>query len=77
MKNVNLFSVKMHCYSIRCPVSGTIPHFLTIFDTIQHYLALFCNIPSEEFELTANSLGAHTETHGGLILRTLSYLRVN
>ena len=32
---------------------------------------------SEEFELTANSLGAHIETHGGLILRTLSYLTVN
>ena len=24
---------------------------------------------SEEFELTANSLGAHIETHGKLILR--------
>ena len=23
----------------------------------------------EEFELTVNSLGAHIETHGGLILR--------
>ena len=33
--------------------------------------------PSEEFELTANSLGPHIETHGGLILRTLSYLTVN
>ena len=29
---------------------------------------------SEEFELTADSLGAHIETHGGLILRTLSYI---
>ena len=34
-------------------------------------------IPSEEFELTASSLGAHTETHGKLILRTLSCLTVN
>ena len=33
--------------------------------------------PSEEFERTANSLGAHIETHGKLILRTLSYLTVN
>ena len=33
--------------------------------------------PSEEFELTTNSLGAHIETHGKLILRTLSYLTVN
>ena len=33
--------------------------------------------PNEEFELTANSLGAHIETHGGLILRTLSYLTMN
>ena len=32
---------------------------------------------NEEFELTANSLGAQTETHGGLILRTLSDLTVN
>ena len=33
--------------------------------------------PSEEFELTPNSLGAHIETHGKFILRTLSYLTVN
>ena len=33
--------------------------------------------PSEEFKLTANSLGAHIETHSGLILRTLSDLTVN
>ena len=33
--------------------------------------------PSEEFELTANSLGARIETHGKLILRTISYLTVN
>ena len=32
---------------------------------------------SEKFELTANSQGAHIETHDGLILRTLSYLTVN
>ena len=32
--------------------------------------------PSEEFELTPNSLGAHIETHGKLIL-TLSYLTMN
>ena len=31
----------------------------------------------EEFELTANALGAHIKSHGGLILRTLSYLTVN
>ena len=35
------------------------------------------SIFSEEFELIANSLGAHIETHGTLILRTLSYLTVN
>ena len=34
-------------------------------------------LPSEEFELTANSLGAHIETHGQFILRTLTYLTVN
>ena len=33
--------------------------------------------PSEKFDLTDNSLGAHIETHGRLILRTLSYLIVN
>ena len=33
--------------------------------------------PSEEFELTANSLEANIETHNGLILRTLSHLTVN
>ena len=32
--------------------------------------------PSEEFELTANSLGPHIEAHGGLILRILRYLTV-
>ena len=36
-----------------------------------------CHHPCEEFELTANSLGAHTETHGGLILRTFISLAVN
>ena len=35
------------------------------------------SIPSEEFEITANSLGAHIESHSGLMLRTLSYLTVN
>ena len=34
-------------------------------------------VPSEEFELTGNSLGAHIETHGKLILRTLNYLTEN
>ena len=29
-------------------------------------------LPREEFELTANSIGAHIETHGGPILRTLT-----
>ena len=33
--------------------------------------------PSEEFEATANSLGAHIETRKKLILRTPSYLTVN
>ena len=33
--------------------------------------------PSEKFELTANSLGAHIETHRKLILRTLTYLTMN
>ena len=32
---------------------------------------------SEEFLLTANSLEAHIETHGKLILRKFSYLTVN
>ena len=32
---------------------------------------------SEEFELSANSLGAHIETQGKLILRTFSELTVN
>ena len=34
-------------------------------------------MPSEEFDLTANSLRAHIEIHVGLIFRTLSYLTVN
>ena len=34
-------------------------------------------IPSEEFELTANSQEAYIEIHGGLILRTLGYLTLN
>ena len=33
--------------------------------------------PSEEFVVTANSLGAHIETHSGLIFRTLRELTVN
>ena len=31
----------------------------------------------KKFELTANSLGAHIETHLKLILRIVSYLTVN
>ena len=38
---------------------------------------LSCFYPSEEFELRTNSLGAHIETHGKFILRTLSYLTEN
>ena len=34
-------------------------------------------VPSEEYEFTAKSLGAHIENHGKLILRTLGYLAVN
>ena len=33
--------------------------------------------PSEEFEITANSLGVHIVTYGELILRTLSCIIVN
>ena len=33
--------------------------------------------PNEELKLTANSLGAHIETHRKLILRTFSYFTVN
>ena len=33
--------------------------------------------PSEEFELTANSLSTHIETHRKVILRTLRYLTLN
>ena len=48
-----------------------VPVFLTNIHTTKTML------PSEEFEFTVNSLGAHIETHSGLILRTLSYLTVN
>ena len=41
------------------------------------YLRHESNQPSDEFEFKANSLGAHIETHGGLILRTLSQLIAN
>ena len=34
-------------------------------------------VVSEEFEFKANSLGAHIETHEGLILRMFSCLTVN
>ena len=34
-------------------------------------------VPSEEYEFTAKSRGAHIENHGKLILRTFSYLTVN
>ena len=34
-------------------------------------------IPIEKLELTANLLGTHIETHGKLILRTLSCITVN
>ena len=44
---------------------------------LQRQMIIFSKVPSEEFELTANSLGAQSETHGGLILRTIIYLTVN
>ena len=34
-------------------------------------------IPSEEFELTANTLQAHMKPHGKLILKPLIYLTVH
>ena len=40
-------------------------------------LRMPCQTYSDECELTAISLRAHIEAHGGLILRTLSYLTVN
>ena len=35
------------------------------------------NQPSEEFELTANTLQAHMKPHGKLILKPLSYLTMH
>ena len=40
-----------------------------------HLTSQIRSIPSEDIELTANSLGAHIETRGKLILRTLSQLQ--
>ena len=42
-----------------------------------HLIAVLVSMSSEKFELTANSLGGHIETHGKLILRSFSYLTVN
>ena len=40
-------------------------------------MLLFHNVPSEEFELTANTRWAHMKTHGKLILKPLIYLTAN
>ena len=45
---------------------------VNLWDTKRLY-----SFSSEEFELTANSLGLHIETHGKLFFRTLNYLTVN
>ena len=42
-----------------------------------HLIAALVCMSSENFELTANSLGGNIETHGKLILRSFSYLTVN
>ena len=67
---------------VRCPGNH---HFIVVanilWNTIERMSSdqtTSCNLsPTEEFKFTANSLGAHIETHGKLILRTLSYLTVN
>ena len=49
------------------------------------WLSLMCDatrsdfekLPSEEFELTANTLWAHMKTHGKLVLKPLIYLKAN
>ena len=41
------------------------------------FYVVFHSESLKEFELTANSLGAHIETHGKLILRSFSCLTVN
>ena len=65
-KYCRLWDPKVHCYN--CLHLSHQQH--------SNNLVPMCP-PSEEFEVTAYSLGAHTKTHGKLILRTLSYLTVN
>ena len=43
-----------------------------MIDQVQNYRKQYH--PSEEFELTANTLQAHMKTHGKLILKPLIYL---
>ena len=57
-------SLCLTCIHKPCPILGS-------FLNIKHIRS---DQPSEEFELTANSLETHIETHGKLILRTLSCL---
>ena len=55
-------------------------HYISQLDSNTIWLLIHYGpvvLPSEEFEVTANSPSAHIETHGKLILRTLSYLTVN
>ena len=47
------------------------------WETVLDIMQSLPTVPSEEFELTANSLGAHIETRVKLLLRTLSYISVN
>ena len=65
-----------------CPL-GRYLEWLGFYDHKGHPWILFLffswywSLPSEEFELIANSLSFHIETQRKLILRTLNYLRVS
>ena len=64
--NVNPYSTEVGLSLLRCVWNCSND------SQCKGYSYRFVVLPSEEFELTANSLGAHIETHEKLILRTFS-----
>ena len=70
---INSWIVLFHFPQQYCTRVGSLPWSPSVY---KPYLDAI-DAPSEELELTTNSLGAHIETDIKLILRTFSYLTVN
>ena len=69
LNNEDVLRQQLKRYSKFHTYYGSLPYEVSLDKFINRYCQ---KLQSEEFELTAKSLGAHIETHGKLLLRTLS-----